>query len=156
MTVWRICRAKHAADAFSGVGGLRYGARWHWKGVRIVCTAGSLSLAALEYLVNLAAGPITDPLMAIPAEIPESVHMVSVGRKELPDNWRAHPIPAHTRRVGTEWVKKGQTAVLAVPSVVIPSERNYLLNPAHPEFGKIRVGKPERFGFDSRMWKGTG
>jgi len=156
VTVWRICRAKYAADAFSGGGGLRYGARWHCKGTRIVYTAGSLSLAALEYFVNLAAGPITEPLAAIPAEIPDSVHVVSVGREELPENWREHPIPAQTRRVGTEWVEKGQSAVLAVPSVVIPSERNYLLNPAHAEFGKIRVGKPERFGFDSRMWKGSG
>jgi RES domain-containing protein len=154
--VWRICRAKYAAAALSGAGGLRYGARWHWKGTRIVYTAGSLSLAALEYFVNLAAGPIAEPLAAIPVEIPESVKVVSVGTEQLPENWRAHPIPAQTRRVGSEWVEGGRSAVLAVPSVVIPSERNYLLNPAHSEFKKIRVGKPERFGFDSRMWKGSG
>ena len=56
--------------------------------------------------------------------------------------------------MGTTWAREGKTAVLAVPSAVIPQERNYLLNPLHPSFSRIRIGAAQPFAFDPRMWKG--
>jgi len=152
MRVWRVCLARHAADAFSGEGGLRHAARWHSKGVRIVYTAASLSLATLEFFVNLEPGE-PPALVAISADIPESVRVELLETEALPPDWRRIPVPPSSQRIGARWVLSNSSAVLPVPSVVIPSERNCLLNPAHPDFKKIRIGKPEPFSLDQRMWK---
>jgi RES domain-containing protein len=56
-------------------------------------------------------------------------------------------------RYGSKWLRAGRTAVLEVPSAIVPSEKNYLINPGHPEFRKLRVGRPLPFVFDPRMWK---
>lgn len=91
--------------------------------------------------------------MAVSADLPDSVSRQEVRLAELPRNWRAYPAPEAVRDLGTRWAEAGRTAVLIVPSVVIPRERNYLLNPVHPEFKLVRVGTPEEFTFDARMWK---
>jgi RES domain-containing protein len=153
MRVWRISLARYADDAFSGRGGLRYGARWHAAGTQIVYTSESLALAALEFFVNWNRRDAPEPLVAIAAEIPGTVRIRHVDVADLPTNWRSHPVPGSTQRIGSEWAASGKSAVLSVPSVVVPQERNYLLNPAHGDFKRIKIAKAERFSFDGRMWK---
>lgn len=116
-------------------------------------TSSSLSLAAIEYFVNLEAPEAPDDLIAIPADIPEGLSTAQVQLADLPANWRAYPAPDALANLGTDWVQESKTAVLIVPSAVIPRERNYLLNPVHREFNKIRIGPAEAFSFDPRMWK---
>ena len=70
--------------------------------------------------------------------------------KDLPPDWRTEPPPPFTKAIGDDWVKAARSAVFALPSV-ITGETNYLLNPAHPDFKKISIGKPERFVFDPRL-----
>jgi RES domain-containing protein len=70
---------------------------------------------------------------------------------ELPDDRDAKPVPVSTQRIGARWLQEQRSAVLAVPSAIIPAERNYLINPIPPDFGKIRIGKPEAFAFDPRF-----
>ena len=70
---------------------------------------------------------------------------------QLEEDWRADPAPEHLAEIGLRWLREGKTAVLTVPSAVIPQETNYLLNPRHPTFGRIRTGTPQRFSFDPRM-----
>ena len=150
--VWRISLATRAADAFDGEGAALYGGRWNPKGVAVVYTAESLALAALEFFVNFnSRRPV--PMVAIHAEIPEPIEPVVIGARELPSNWRSRRPADSTRAIGAAWTATARSAVMSVPSVVIPRERNYLLNPAHPDFRKIRIGKPEPFSFDERMWK---
>jgi len=156
MLVWRVSKAGYAGEAFNGEGAARWGGRWNGPDYEVVYTSETLSLAALEYFVNMEPGTVPADVVAVTAEIPESVKILSLRLEDVPGDWRAYPAPPSTRRIGMAWLEKRESAVLAVPSVVIPSERNYLLNPAHPQFRKVRVGKPERFGFDSRMWKGRG
>lgn len=91
--------------------------------------------------------------MAIPADLPTSLKTASVDITRLPAAWRTYPAPSALADLGTAWVRKRTTAVLIVPSAVIPSERNYLLNPAHPRFRSIRIGRFQPFSFDPRMWK---
>jgi RES domain-containing protein len=76
-----------------------------------------------------------------------------IGVDTLPATWRDYPAPEQVADVGTAWVRAGATAVLVVPSVIVPRERNFLLNPRHRDFRRIRVGAPEPFSFDPRMWK---
>jgi RES domain-containing protein len=71
----------------------------------------------------------------------------------LPENWRDHPPPPALSAIGERWARERRTAILSVPSVVIPHERNFILNPAHPQFARIAIDPPQPFTFDPRMWK---
>jgi RES domain-containing protein len=119
-----------------------------------VYTAGSLALAALETFVHLGPAELPPNLSAVAAEIPDEVQITQVDLKRLPRNWRRYPAPAALQQIGMRWLAESATAVLAVPSVVIPAELNYLINPAHPESARIIAHAPQPFKFDPRMWKG--
>ena len=151
MRVWRICREPHSA--WDGEGGLHRPGRWHRRGVAAVYTSEHLSLAALEYFVNLDRDSEPADLVAVPAEIPGEVHKEYLRTSQLPANWRTYPAPENVQDLGMAWLEKQRTAVLVVPSVVIPRESNCILNPAHPEFRRIRVQTPVPFSLDPRMWK---
>jgi RES domain-containing protein len=146
---WRIVKEKYAATAFSGEGAARGGGRWNSRGTWVVYTSGTLSLAALETLVHLNP-PVHFKYVAFRIGFDDAlVERMTVA--SLPPGWREEPVPPLTKEMGDLWVKLGRSAVLELPSVMIPGESNYLLNPAHPDFKKITPGKPERFTFDSRL-----
>ncbi len=119
----------------------------------IVYTSATLSLAALEYLVHLDPPRAPADLVAVPADIPDAVARREVTAAALPPKWRAYPAPEALADLGTAWARAGTSAVLMVPSVIVPQERNFLLNPAHPDFRRIRLGRPEPFSFDPRLWQ---
>jgi RES domain-containing protein len=118
-----------------------------------VYTSGTLSLAVLEYFVHLDAAQAPADLVAVPADIPDAVSRTRLELKALPRNWRRYPAPHALADLGTRWADAANTAMLVVPSAVIPGESNYVLNPRHPDFAKIRIGPPQPFRFDPRMWK---
>ncbi|MBI4702564.1 MAG: RES domain-containing protein [Deltaproteobacteria bacterium] len=153
ITAWRIVKARHAADAFSGEGARLYGGRWNHRGTPVVYLGGSLALAALEYFVHLGAYAAGLRFVALRVEIPRGVRVREVALAALPRLWRAEPPPDETKDLGTRWIRAAATAVLRVPSVIVPAESNYLVNPAHPDFRKLAIGAPEPFAFDPRMWK---
>jgi RES domain-containing protein len=146
---WRIVRAKHAATAFSGEGAARTAGRWNSRGVPVVYTSSTKSLAALEILVHLNP-PVSFKYVAIRIRFSEAL-TEKFARGKLPAGWREEPPPSSTKQIGDAWVLEARSAVLVLPSVIIPGEPNYLLNPAHPDFKKISISKPERFSFDSRL-----
>ena len=82
--------------------------------------------------------------------------MQELTQEQLPRSWRHFPAPASLQRLGDSWLHSGETAVLAVPSAVIPIEKNYLLNPSHPDMKGIQVGAPQRFQLDFRLHKPEG
>jgi RES domain-containing protein len=149
LRVWRLCKRAHAA--FDGEGARLAGGRWNRRGTRMVYTAGSLSLAALEMLVHSEASLLPADLVAIPADIPASVGIEPLDQSRLPSDWRLNPAPDALAALGDDWIASARTSVLAVPSAIVPVERNYLLNPAHPDFGKIQRGAPEAFSLDPRF-----
>jgi RES domain-containing protein len=146
---WRIVKAKYAATAFSGEGAAKVGGRWNSRGQWVVYTSGSLSLAALEMLVHLNP-PVSFRWVAMSCEFDENlVERIKIAA--LPKTWRQYPAPGSVRAIGDAWLKEARSAVLAVPSVIVPREWNYLLNPAHPDFGRLAIGEPEPFAFDERL-----
>jgi RES domain-containing protein len=147
--VWRIVKAKHAATAFSGDGAAKTGGRWNSRGVRVVYTSSTKSLAALETLVHLNP-PVPFKYVAFRLQFNAAL-IENVPLNRLPADWRVEPPPPSTKAIGDAWVREVRSAVLALPSVIVPGELNYLLNPAHPAFKKISIGKPERFAFDPRL-----
>ncbi len=144
---WRIVKEKHAATAFNGEGARLYGGRWNSAGTSVVYASGSKALATLESLVHLNP-PVFFKYVVVPVEFDEALVEEAA---TLPANWRDQPAPASTKAIGDLWVKQTRSAVLELPSVIIPGEANFLLNPAHPDFKKIAIGKPEPFSFDSRL-----
>jgi RES domain-containing protein len=149
LTVWRLTTARFARSAFSGEGARLYGGRWNHKGVPLVYTAETQSLAMLEVLVQ--DEPLRARYVMIEARIPASVRMERLSAADLPTHWRELRAREGLRAIGTEWARKQTAAVLAVPSAVIPAELNYLLNPLHPDFRRISIGKPRRFETDLRL-----
>jgi RES domain-containing protein len=150
MRVWRICKSKYAASAYEGVGAAVTGNRWNERGVRVAYASATISLAALELLVHVDPLDAPDDLVAVPADIPRGAPRGRPGA--LPLDWRTMPAPASTAAVGTRWAQRGKTLVLRVPSVVVPSESNYLVNPAHPAFPTLLVGAPVPFAFDPGLF----
>ena len=139
--------------ALDGEGARQAGGRWNHRGVAVVYTSATLSLAALEYFVHLDPQDVPGDLVAIPAEIPDTLARREITARALPANWRAYPAPDELATLGTAWVRARTTAVLIVPSAIVPEERNVLLNPAHPDFRRIRRGTPAPFSFDPRLWR---
>jgi len=139
---------QRAATAFTGEGAAKSGGRWNSRGVVLVYTSCTKSLATLESLVHLNP-PVAFKYVAIPAKFDDA--LVEVFRaKDLPAEWRTEPSPPSTKAIGDDWAKAARSAVLALPSV-ITGQTNYLLNPAHPGFKKISIGKPDPFVFDPRL-----
>jgi RES domain-containing protein len=150
LTAWRITKRKHAKAAFNGSGARKYGGRWNSPGVAVVYTAQSQSLALLEIVVHLNSAELLANYVLIGVEIGESfIH--EVGKSRLPRNWRADPAPLSLRAIGDAWVLSGASAALRIPSTLVPSESNFLLNPLHPDFWKLRIGSPISFRFDPRL-----
>jgi RES domain-containing protein len=147
--LWRLCRRRHAA--FDGEGARLAGGRWNRKGDAVVYSSENLSLAALELLVHCDPALLPADLVVLRAEVPGSVGIRSVNVKDLPRGWRAYPPPPSLAEIGAAWIAAGDTAVLTVPSCLVPRERNALLNPAHGDFRRIRVERPEPFSLDPRL-----
>ncbi len=151
MKVWRLCKRAHAA--FDGEGARRAGGRWNRRGTPVVYASQTLSLAALEMLVHADLSLLPPDLVAIAAELPEALAVARIEEAALPRSWRHYPPPEALARLGTDWARGLSSAALSVPSALVPAERNFLLNPLHPDFRKIRVGRPEPFSPDPRLYR---
>lgn len=147
---WRIVKEKHVSIAFSGKGAAMAGGRWNSRGVPVVYTSSTKSLAAMESLVHL--NPrVLFKYVAFQIQFDDALLEI-IPAKNLPPDWRVEPAPPSSKAVGDGWVQEARSAVLALPSVIVSSEPNYLLNPAHPDFRQISIGKPEPFAFDPRLF----
>jgi RES domain-containing protein len=146
MRLWRLAKAIY--PQLDGEGARLFGGRWNSAGTAMIYTASSLALAVVEALVHLNPDQIPDDLMAFEIDIPDDISTELLS--PLPKNWRKTPAPSACQRAGDTWIRSGRTAILIVPSAVIPNEKNYLLNPKHEDMGKVRVVRRERFAFDGR------
>ena len=149
LTAWRLITARFADFAFSGEGARLFGGRWNRKGTPMVYSAGSQSLAMLEMLVQ--DEPLRARYVMLSATLPKNLKIESVTPAQLPTDWRDPQARDQLQAIGAEWVKRGSSAVLAVPCVVIPNEINFLLNPRHPSMARIAIGKPQEFITDLRL-----
>ena len=153
IVAWRLCKARHAKNAFDGEGARREGGRWNSRGIPVVYLAESLALAALEQFVHIPRAAAGIAFVSFKVEIPAEAKVAELDVGALPPNWRAEPVPGETMAIGDAWFKGKTTPVLRVPSVIVPEEFNYVLNIFHPDYRKIRIRSPRAFGFDPRMWK---
>jgi RES domain-containing protein len=147
---WRIAKATRAATAFDGEGARLYGGRWNSPGTAMVYTAESRSLAALELLVHLQASQLLMSYSSISATFGDELLEV-VTPATLPADWDRSPAPVALQEIGDRWVATARSAVLQVPSAMVPTERLFLVNPNHTDFGRVAIGAPTPFQFDPRL-----
>lgn len=121
----------------------------------MVYTAQHLSLAMIEYLAHLNPDRPPADLVLAQAEIPDDVSRIRYKVEDLPPDWRSYPAPEQLANLGSEFVAEGKSAILMVPSVLATVEYNLLLNPAHPDFHRIRVLPTEPFHYDTRLTRPT-
>jgi RES domain-containing protein len=147
---WRIVKAKHATTAFSGEGARIFEGRWNSAGVRMVYCSENLALAVLEILAHTRPVTMHDKFRAFRVVFDESL-MDVVDLKNLPKGWDAQPPGPDSKQIGDDWIKSERSAVLALPSVLVPLERTFLLNPKHRDFAKIKIKDVGEFVLDPRL-----
>jgi len=149
MILYRIAKCVYVND-LSGTGARLYGGRWNSVGRPMVYLASSRALAVLEVLVHLSPTIFPGEFCLAEFEIPDD-SILNVDIKQLPVNWQDPSPPSELKQIGDNFLKLQQHLLLKVPSVIVTNDFNYLLNPLHPEAGKIRLLKQEPFSFDERL-----
>ncbi len=150
LSAWRITKQKHARSAFSGEGARIYGGRWNSPGTPMIYTAQSQALAVLEVLVHLDSPELLKRYSLFEVEM-DLFYVEELDLSNLPRNWKANPAPTGVQAIGDDWVAGRRSAVLRVPSALVPAESSFLLNPHHQDFSKLRIGKAVPFQFDPRF-----
>ena len=149
ITAWRTTKRAYAAVAFNGEGAATYGGRWNPEGVPAVYLSSSRALSVLEVLTRVRGPEDLADFVLISATFDEAA---VTAPDALPDDWRSLPAPDSARRIGGAWAATQSSLVLRVPSVVLPVEANYVLNPLHPDAGSVVVGEPEPLDVDPRLF----
>ena len=150
MRIFRLCRRPFSRSPLDGRGGLFASGRWHTPR-RLVCYASdSLALASLEILVHCEPDLVPSDLVAVEVNVPSGVTVEELDAA-LPRSWRRYPAPASLQRLGNAWLDRGSACVLRVPSALVPSESNFLINPVHPDIRKLRILRKAPFQFDPRL-----
>ena len=147
---WRIVKTRFATDAFTGEGAQLYGGRWNSPGIAMIYTAGSVSLATLELLVHLDNTSVLPSFSICPVDFDDSLVEVT-DPSILPPDWHQSPPPNSLQTIGDDWISRGSSVVLRVPSAVVETENNYLINPAHTDFKKLIIGRMEALKLDPRL-----
>ena len=137
MLVYRITRERYAAD-LSGIGAEKYPGRWNAAEYRMIYTAGSESLATLEVLAHFDDEEAPDDQSVVVIDLPD--HLIET-LDPLPEGWDITPAGLASKHAGTAFLKAKTSLALKVPSAIIKSEYNYLINPLHPEIGQVHIRK---------------
>jgi RES domain-containing protein len=151
MLAWRLCKAQRASTAFDGEGARRYGGRWNHAGAAAVYASATISLAVLEYLVHVDPDLLPERLVVIPVDIPGRLVVKASDLGDLPVGWRHNPAGDTVKEFGSAFLRRGKALALEVPSAVVPSESNFVINPRHPRFAEITIGAAEPFSLDPRL-----
>ncbi len=120
-------------------------------GTSVVYTAESLSLATLEIVVHLEREELFYTRFLKILVTFDSSQVTVLSRNTLPKDWNRLPPSESTQKIGYKWISRSKFAVLKVPSTIIMEEYNYLINPNHPDFAGMKIGKSQRFKFDPRL-----
>ena len=145
--VFRLVRAERADDALSGEGARRYGGRWNPPGAAVVYASESRALAVLETFVHLTLEARAMRFLLYSITLPSRPRLQRHGAARRPRTLAA------SQEIGHAWIDAAAALGLIVPSVIVPQEANYVLNVRHPQFAHVRIGKPEAFSFDERLWR---
>jgi RES domain-containing protein len=153
VTAWRIAKRRHAENAFDGEGARRFGGRWNSPGRAAVYASETRALATLEILAGLETPSIMPAYVLIKVEFDGNL-VTELDVRRLPREWNASPPGDATQRIGDDWLESAASVALRVPSAVVPGEFNYVLNTLRPDFGTLKIGRPEELHLDPRILPG--
>lgn len=148
MIVYRLSKSVYAND-LSGKGAELVGGRWNSRGNAILYTSQSIALCVTEIAVHVPLGILPKDYDLIHIEIPDD-NILEV--KRLPKDWQTFPHADSTQKIGDKFLKDKKYLVLKVPSAAVQGEFNFLVNPRHPDFDKVKIKKKEKFSFDERLF----
>lgn len=154
ITAWRIVPQNWADTAFDGEGARLYGGRWNSPGHAAVYLADSRALAALEVLVHLNPAMAALRYQMIKVSFP-AILVQQIDIEPLAEALASPSVLPATQHAGDAWLREAHTPVLQVHSSIISEEPNYVLNPKHPKFARIKIGATRRFAFDPRLLENT-
>jgi RES domain-containing protein len=149
MIVFRLSKSRYSRD-LSGCGARKSGGRWNSKGVSMIYTSESRALCTAEIAVHTPLGNLPPDYDLITLFIEDQVKIFELKPSDLPKNWKEHL--TSTQRAGDEFIRQANYLIMKVPSAVVQGDSNFLLNPDHPEIGKVKIQKTEGFGFDKRLF----
>ena len=152
MLVYRIANKQYLKD-LSGYGAKQFGGRWNSIGTPMLYASSSISLATLEILCHVPMQLMPSNYGIITIEIPDDISIKNLNIKELPINWNTYPAPIKLSKIGNDWIKQNSSLLLKVPSVIVENEYNYLINPLHQDFNKIKIIAESNFDLDKRIIK---
>lgn len=143
----------YEADDLTGKGAEITGSRWNQKGRAVIYAAESRALACLETVVHLGAGGLPFNRYLVEISIPDPVWAAArrEGPASLPVGWDDQPAGRAIIGFGTDWLRGGRSAVLLIPSAIVPEECCVLVNPTHPRSAGIRAAKFRRWLYDPRL-----
>ena len=150
VTSWRVVNRRFEEAAFDGEGARIAGGRWNSVGNPVVYTAATTSLGLLELLVHSSKTRLLPFYLVIPVIFDER-RVEKVDRAQLPKVWRSYPLPRGTQEIGDQWLASGRSCILEVPSVIVPHESNFMLNPNHPDFSTLEIGDAIDLDIDQRL-----
>lgn len=147
MLVYRIALAQFATSLKAS----GRAARWNPNDIEVIYTASSRSLACLENVVHRSQLGLSQLFNVMTIEIDDRIKKERIQPTDLPADWKSFYQMPFTQGIGEKWIKAGKSALLQVPSSIIDEETNYLINPHHPDFGKMKLIKSVPFIFDPRI-----
>lgn len=147
MLMYRIAKAQYA-DRLVASGGA---ARWNSRGRFVIYTAATRALACLENVVHRSGEGLQETFRVMVIGVPDDLPVEAIALDTLPVDWSLFESYGYCQQRGDDWLQRGTSAVLRVPSAIVDQEFNYLINPAHPGFSRITLVKTEPFFFDSRI-----
>lgn len=150
MFLYRISKRAHIRD-LTGAGARLYEGRWNHRGVSMLYTSESRSLATVEYLVHLSLPEAPRDLSMVKLEVAEDIVPEELNRSLLPKNWRKTPAPIKLAELGSEWARSRRSLLLRVPSAVVEQEHNILINPTHDDMPRVKLLKIEPYRLDERL-----
>ncbi|MFV7235004.1 RES family NAD+ phosphorylase [Flavobacterium sp. ZB4R12] len=152
MEVFRLARKKYPIE-LSGKGASIIGARWNSKGTEIIYCAQSRALAMAEVVVHLSLAILPNDFVMLTIHIPDAVSIEILNPTVLKEDWNVFPCTFETPLLGDDFVKKNEACVMKVPSAVVKGDFNFLINPNHKDFNKIKIIGQNDFPFDKRIFK---
>ena len=150
MVVYRITKRTRAND-LTGTGAALYPGRWNKQGTPVIYAGESKEIALLENLVHIPP-MLTPELDIVTLEIPGD-SITELKPDDLPSNWYRFPAPTVLSKIGQDWVDENESLFLKVPSSIIHSVSNYILNCKHPWFGSVKILEQKAFYLDTRLLK---
>lgn len=152
MEVFRLSNKIYAAK-LSGIGAALKGARWNSIGIELIYTASNRSLAMAEVAVHFSIATAPPNYKMLTIYVPDDISITTIDIKDLPSDWSIFPHSDSTKKFGDQFILDNKHCILKVPSAVTKGDFNYLINPRHPDFSRIKIIDTEDFIFDSRLLK---